>query len=97
MIVVLMVVIDIDGGGNSVYEINYEAYPEGKDNPKSNAYVGKVTLLDREENAKRRLDLSKNRRWKIVNPNVKNSVTGSPVGYVIGITIKKRNKKDNNR
>lgn len=78
--------LDIDGGGNSIYEINYESYPEGKDNPKSNAYVAKMTLLDKEEKAKRRLDLSKYRRWKIVNPNVKNSVTGAPVGYVIGKT-----------
>eukprot|EP00026_Physarum_polycephalum_P002679 Phypoly_transcript_02687.p1 GENE.Phypoly_transcript_02687~~Phypoly_transcript_02687.p1 ORF type:complete len:689 (+),score=104.40 Phypoly_transcript_02687:605-2671(+) len=74
---------DIDGDGNSIYEINYASYPEGKDNPKSNAFTALATLLDSEEKAKRRLDLAQNRRWKIVNPNKINKITGTPVGYII--------------
>lgn len=80
-------IADIDGGGNSIYEINYASYPEGKDNPKSNAYIAQSTLLASEESAKRRLDLPQNRRWKIVNPNKINKITGAPVGYVIGMQI----------
>lgn len=74
---------DVDGGQNSIYEINYESC--GTDNPRSNAFMAKLSLLDSEEKAKRRLDMLQNRRWKIVNRKKLNRVTGQPVGYVIGI------------
>ena len=71
---------DLDGKDNSVYEVNVEAEPEGPDNPFSNAFFAKSTLLETEIQARGKLNLESSRFWKIVNHNRKNHV-GEPVGY----------------
>jgi primary-amine oxidase len=73
---------DIDGGENSVYEVNTEAEPLGAENPYGNAFYAVPTRLETEQAAQRLIDPLKARYWKVVNPNVHNRF-GQPVGYKI--------------
>ncbi|MFO0969517.1 MAG: primary-amine oxidase [Gemmataceae bacterium] len=72
--------LDLDGGGNSVYQVDVVADPPGPKNPFENAFSAKATLLETEAQAKANLNLETARNWRIVNPNVKNAV-GEPVAY----------------
>jgi primary-amine oxidase len=72
--------MSIDGFTNSVYEVHTEAEPVGPDNPHGNAYFAKETLLRTEQEAQQVIDPLSARYWKIVNPQVKNSL-GQAVGY----------------
>lgn len=71
---------DIDGEANSVYEIDVKRGEKGPDNPFANAFYAQPTLLDKEMNARRQMNLQTARTWKIVNPESKNAM-GEPVGY----------------
>lgn len=74
---------DVDGAPrNSVMEMSTEALPEGPDNPRGNAFVMKETPLRRELEARRRMKLSTNRTWKIVNTCITNTL-GQLTGYVL--------------
>ncbi|MDH3688515.1 MAG: primary-amine oxidase, partial [Gammaproteobacteria bacterium] len=70
----------VDGPNNSVYEVNTRTEPMGPNNPLGNAYYAEETLLKSEQEATRNMCLESARYWKIVNPNVVNSL-GQPVGY----------------
>jgi primary-amine oxidase len=70
----------VDGPKNSVYEVNTVTVPRGSDNPHGNAFRAVETLLDRESKAKRMVQGSSGRFWRIVNTNRKNRL-GGPVGY----------------
>ncbi|MGH2634366.1 MAG: primary-amine oxidase, partial [Tepidiformaceae bacterium] len=59
----------LDGGGNSVYEVNTEAEPLSDQNPFGNAFFAKSTLLGRESAARRRVNQDTARYWKIANPS----------------------------
>src|SRR5262245_26847836 len=72
--------MDLDGGPNSVYQVDVVPDPPGPSNPFENAFSAKATLLDTEKQAQASLNLETARSWKIVNPNVKNAV-GDPVAY----------------
>ncbi|MSQ94726.1 MAG: primary-amine oxidase [Gemmataceae bacterium] len=72
--------MDLDGGGNSVFQIDVVADELGPKNPFENAFQAKATLLEKEKQACANLNLETARTWKIVNPNVKNAV-GEPVAY----------------
>jgi primary-amine oxidase len=72
--------LDVDGPTNQVYEVHTEAEPPGPDNPLSNAFSSRATLLRNEAEAQQLIDPLSGRVWKIVNPGVKNAV-GHPVGY----------------
>ncbi|MBV8606436.1 MAG: hypothetical protein JO034_03120, partial [Singulisphaera sp.] len=74
--------LDVDGTANSVVELATEALPEGPENPDGNAFVMKETVLRSEREARRTLDLASGRKWKVINPSVKNAL-GHPVGYVL--------------
>jgi primary-amine oxidase len=75
--------MDIDGpGGNSVVEQNTMAMPAGKDNPHDNAFTMTETVFKRESEAKRMLNLASVRRWKVINPKVRNQL-GQPTGYLL--------------
>ncbi len=75
--------LDIDGSGaNSVVEQNMMALPAGKNNPHNNAFTMQETVFKRELEAQRLLNIATNRRWKVINPNVKNSL-GQPTGYLL--------------
>ncbi len=70
---------DLDGRKNSVYEVDAVRLPD-PENPAGNAFAARATLLGREREARRDIDPSASRYWKIVNPEVSNA-TGQPVGY----------------
>jgi primary-amine oxidase len=72
--------MDIDGGGNSVTEHEFQPRPMGEDNPYGNVFDTTSRTLQREQHAIRIADGVSGRYWKVVNPNVANSVAG-PTGY----------------
>ncbi len=74
--------LDIDGGTNTVIEVDSVAAPMGPENPHGSAYVTSQDVIKSEKSAARLLDLGKSRYWKIINPNKKNHV-GQPVGFKI--------------
>jgi primary-amine oxidase len=75
--------LDIDGAArNSVVELNTEAVPPGRSNPYKGAFIMNETVLRREQEARRSLNLASNRKWKIINPSVRNGL-GEPTGYIL--------------
>jgi primary-amine oxidase len=72
--------MDVDGPANEVYEVDVVADAAGDDNPMGNAFRPRATRLENERDAKRVVDPTRSRTWKIVNPNVRNSL-GQPVAY----------------
>ncbi len=72
--------MEVDGPGNSVYEVDTHPSPAGPDNPWGNAFEPTVTLLEREQAAQRVVDPSCSRHWRVVNPSRTNA-TGRPVAY----------------
>jgi primary-amine oxidase len=70
----------VDGPRNSVYEVETEAVPRGKDNPYGNAFRPRRTLLRTESQAQRLADPRTARHWLVVNPSRVNAL-GQPVGY----------------
>ena len=62
----------LDGDQNSVYEVEAAPAPEGPDNPHGAVFRSLATLLANERDAKRTVDASRSRYWKVVNPGVKN-------------------------
>jgi primary-amine oxidase len=72
--------LDIDGAGNTAYQLDVVPDEPGPANPFSNAFRVKATRLEREKQARANLNLETARSWKIVNERVKNAV-GEPVGY----------------
>jgi primary-amine oxidase len=73
---------DVDGVENSVVETNTESAPPGPNNPFKNAFLMKETVFRTEQQAQRQLNLATGRRWKVINPNVKNALD-QPVGYLL--------------
>jgi primary-amine oxidase len=71
---------DVDGTGNTVYEVDAVPEPGGPDNPLGNAFTAQATPLETEQQAQRVVDAERSRAWKIVNPDVRNRL-GEPVGY----------------
>jgi primary-amine oxidase len=72
--------MDVDGSVNEVYEVDVLADPESGDNPLGNAFRPHATRLENERYAKRVVDPTRSRTWKIVNPSSRNSL-GEPVAY----------------
>ena len=70
----------VDGQGNAVREVNFEAAPMGPDNPMGNACRSVETPLETEYAARRNMSLDSARSWKIINPEKMNRL-GQPVGY----------------
>jgi primary-amine oxidase len=70
----------VDGEKNSVTEHEFVPRPWGKDNPYGNVFDTTSRVLARERDAAREADGRTGRYWKVVNPNVKNTV-GNPPGY----------------
>jgi primary-amine oxidase len=74
--------LDVDGTGNNIVEQNTMALPPGKNNPHNNAFTMTETIFKREAEAQRQLNLASARRWKVINPQVKNTL-GQPTGYLL--------------
>ncbi|MGD9632435.1 MAG: primary-amine oxidase [Pirellulales bacterium] len=71
---------DLDGVANSVEQVDVVADEVGPDNPYENAFRARPTVLKSERQARANLNVETARTWRIVNPDVRNSV-GEPVGY----------------
>jgi primary-amine oxidase len=72
--------LDVDGPVNEVHEVDVVPDPAGADNPWGNGFHTQVTVLANELAARRCVDPSRSRTWKIVNPDVRNRL-GQPVAY----------------
>ncbi|MGH8012813.1 MAG: primary-amine oxidase, partial [Candidatus Binataceae bacterium] len=74
--------LDIDGPGNSIYEVDTVADPPGPDNPYSGSYRPQATLIRSEAEARRDANPANGRAWLVVNPSIRNAV-GEPTGFKI--------------
>jgi primary-amine oxidase len=72
--------VEIDGPDNAVFEVDTVPSPAGEDNPWGNAFAPTVTLLESELGARRKVDPSRSRSWKIANRSQVNGV-GQPTAY----------------
>jgi primary-amine oxidase len=72
--------VEIDGPSNCVFEVDAVPSPPGEDNPWHNAFQAEVTLLETELAARRKVDPSRSRSWKICNREKTNAV-GQPTAY----------------
>ncbi|HEY8060398.1 MAG TPA: hypothetical protein VID94_16660, partial [Acidimicrobiales bacterium] len=72
--------LDVDGGANSVYEVDVVPTGGGDDDPWANGIEVRSTLLASEAQAQRDVDPLRSRVWKVVNPGSLNRL-GQPVGY----------------
>jgi primary-amine oxidase len=72
--------MEVDGGDNAVFEVDTLRTPLGDDNPWGNAFAPVATLLETELAARRDVDPSRSRTWKIVNRSKANAV-GQPTAY----------------
>jgi Cu2+-containing amine oxidase len=73
---------DVDGTENSVYESNTVATKSGKNNPCSNLWTAKETLLPTTKAAKRDINPFTSRRWIFRNPSSINDL-GQSRGYAL--------------
>jgi primary-amine oxidase len=74
---------DVDGSApNAVREMNVRAEPGGGDNPDGNAFLMEATALREERDARRDLDLTRSRKWLVINPESRNAL-GQPVGFLL--------------
>jgi primary-amine oxidase len=71
---------NLDGLDNSVCEMEVEALPPGSGNPLDSGFRSVSRTLKNELEAKREVDPSRSRSWRVVNPSVKNQL-GLPVSY----------------
>lgn len=74
--------LDVDGPGNSVYEVDTVADPPGPANPHNGSYRPQHTLIKNQSEAARDANPATGRAWLIVNPSRRNAV-GQPTGYKI--------------
>jgi primary-amine oxidase len=72
--------LDVDGGPNSVYEVDVVPSGGGEDDAWANGITAQSTLLGREQDAQRDVDPSRSRVWKVVNERSLNAL-GQPVAY----------------
>ncbi|HQT67381.1 MAG TPA: primary-amine oxidase [Acetobacteraceae bacterium] len=72
--------MDIDGAGNSLYEVDTIADPQDAANPYAGCYRPVYTQLTSEAQAARDTNPDTGRTWMIVNPNRLNAV-GRPTAY----------------
>jgi primary-amine oxidase len=71
---------DLDGGDNSVSEVDVVTLPAGPENPYFNAFDTKKTTFRTEQEAQRVVDPAASRTWLIEN-RAKHNHAGTPVAY----------------
>src|SRR3954451_9846345 len=72
--------LDVDGAGNTVYEVDSRALPVSDSNPYGLAVVTDATPVRSESESARDFNWSAQRSWQVVNPNRVNAV-GSNRAY----------------
>jgi primary-amine oxidase len=70
--------LDVDGGGNTVMEVDSRALPVSGDNPYGLAVVTESIPVRSESEAARDFDWARQRSWKVVNPNKTNRLGTNP-------------------
>jgi primary-amine oxidase len=80
--------MDVDGGENSVLEVEAQRDPVGPQNPDGIAFSSRTTVLRSEREARRNVDPSVARKWRVVNP-ARHNAMGTPVSYELmpGINV----------
>ena len=71
---------DLDGGPNSVCEVDIAPCAVGEDNPDGTAFRAAARPLHTELAAKRDVDASRSRSWQVANSRRRNRL-GAPVAY----------------
>lgn len=72
----------VDGLQNTVVEVDSTVLPINDENPYGNGMKTQETVLTRESEAARDMNLASNRYWKVINPDVRNRL-GQPVAYKV--------------
>jgi primary-amine oxidase len=72
--------VEVDGPDNAVFEVDAVRSAPGEENPWLNAFESRATLLESELAARREVDPSRSRTWKIVNRRARNGL-GQPTAY----------------
>ncbi|MBM3689376.1 MAG: primary-amine oxidase [Actinobacteria bacterium] len=72
--------LDVDGGPNTLVEVDSEPLPPGPLNPEGSSYTTRQTVLARESAAQREVNSFTGRYWKLVNRQATGHL-GGPVGY----------------
>lgn len=73
---------DVDGTGNSIFEMNVRPLAESRGHLEQNTFTLERTLFRREEEARRELNDKSNRCWKVFNPTASRFLGHYP-GYVL--------------
>lgn len=74
--------MDVDGGANTVEEVDVVPLPTGPDNPRGNAFTTSATPVSDSGEGGRLADPSVARRWRVVNRSAHNRL-GQPTGYTL--------------
>lgn len=76
--------LDVDGNGNSAFEMNTRAATAGPENPEGNGIVMEETALASEKAAQRDMDMGAARVWHFVQPaKAKQTALGYQPGFVL--------------
>jgi primary-amine oxidase len=73
---------DVDGQNNSLEEMNTHAMPAGPGKPALNGMIMEETLLRREGEAQRQINVQSARTWAVLNPSVRNQL-GQTSSYIL--------------
>ena len=74
--------MEVDGGTNTVYEVDTKPLPAGPNNPHNNAFTAVAKPLLSESDGERVVNSASARHWRIANTNKTNHVGHSPA-YVL--------------
>ena len=80
--------MDVDGGPNTVYEVDTVPLPLGPENPYHNTFTTQATPITEESQSGRVVDSASARHWRIANDDRSNPIDESPA-YVLtpGATV----------
>ena len=80
--------MEVDGGPNTVYEIDTVPVPRGPENPLGNAFTARATPIADESESGRSVNSPSARHWRIANDSASNPL-GQPPAYVLspGATV----------
>ena len=74
--------LDVDGGANTIYEVDTEAPAAGAANPKGETFTMTERSLASEQKAIRDVSFAANRNWRVANTRATNSL-GQFTGYTL--------------
>ena len=74
--------MEVDGGPNTVYEIDTVPLPRGPENPLGNAFTARATPIADESESGRSVNSPSARHWRIANDSASNPL-GQPPAYVL--------------